>query len=232
MQNAFNNAIIIVMQQANEKDKFTAERQAMVRVQLKKRDITDPAVLRVMADVPREKFIPAECLDGAYFDGPLPIGCGQTISQPYIVALMTQELKVDKNSEVLEIGTGSGYQTAVLAKLAKEVYTIERIEHLTLNAQRILAEMNITNVKFHTGDGTIGWPQEKSFDRIIITAATPEMPNPLLEQLKTGGLAVVPLGADYVQELVVIEKTVDGLKTKSVCGCRFVKLIGKFGYSE
>ncbi|MCX5633754.1 MAG: protein-L-isoaspartate O-methyltransferase [Phycisphaerae bacterium] len=236
------------MQQANEKDKFAAERQAMVRVQLKKRDITDPAVLRVMADVPREKFIPAECLDGAYFDGPLPIGCGQTISQPYIVALMTQELKVDKNSEVLEIGTGSGYQTAILAKLAKEVYTIERIEHLALNAQRILAEMNITNVKFHTGDGTIGWPfdsfdftqdksaqgrpEQRQFDRIIITAATPQMPKPLLEQLKTGGIAVVPLGADYVQELVVIEKTVDGLKTKSVCGCRFVKLIGKFGYSE
>ncbi|MGB8227005.1 MAG: methyltransferase domain-containing protein, partial [Sedimentisphaerales bacterium] len=141
------------MQQANEKDKFTAERQAMVRRHLKGRDITDPAVLRVMADVPRERFIPAEHLEGAYYDGPLSIGYGQTISQPYIVALMTQELKVDKNSEVLEIGTGSGYQTAILAELAKEVYTIERIEHLTLNAQRILAEMNITNVKFHTGDG-------------------------------------------------------------------------------
>jgi protein-L-isoaspartate(D-aspartate) O-methyltransferase len=220
------------MQQANEKDKFAAERQAMIRRHLKGRDITDPAVLRVMADVPREKFIPTEYLEEAYCDGPLSIGYGQTISQPYIVALMTQELKVGKDCDVLEIGTGSGYQTAILAKLAKEVYTVERIEHLTLNAQRILAEMNITNVKFHTGDGTCGWPEDKRFDRIIITAATPQMPKPLLEQLKTGGLAVVPLGADFVQELVTIENTSSGLKTKSVCGCRFVKLIGKFGYAE
>lgn len=220
------------MTDKEQKDKFTLERQAMVRRHLKGRDITDPAVLGVMADVPREKFIPAEYLEEAYCDGPLSIGYGQTISQPYIVALMTQELKVDKDCDVLEIGTGSGYQTAILAKLAKEVWTIERIEHLTLNAQRILAEMNITNVKFHTGDGTCGWPQEKSFDRIIITAATPQMPEPLLEQLKTGGIAVVPLGADYVQELVTIENTSSGLKTKSVCGCRFVKLIGKFGYAE
>jgi protein-L-isoaspartate(D-aspartate) O-methyltransferase len=220
----------------------------MIRRHLKGRDITDPAVLGVMADVPREKFIPAEYLEEAYCDGPLSIGHGQTISQPYIVALMTQELKVDKDCDVLEIGTGSGYQTAILAKLAKEVWTIERIEHLTLNAQRILAEMNITNVKFHTGDGTIGWPfdsfdkaqdgsaqgrpEQRQFDRIIITAATPQMPEPLLEQLKTGGIAVVPLGADYVQELVTIENTGSGLKTKLVCGCRFVKLIGKFGYPE
>jgi len=220
------------MQQANEKDKFAAERQVMVRRQLKSRDITDPAVLRVMADVPREKFIPAECLDQAYYDEPLPIGCGQTISQPYIVALMTQELKVDRDCEVLEIGSGSGYQTAILAKLAKEVYTIERIEYLTLKAQRILAELNITNVRFHTGDGTCGWPQDRQFDRIIITAAASDMPQLLIEQLKTGGLAVAPLGADYVQELVVMEKTDSGLKTKSVCGCRFVRLIGKFGYME
>ena len=220
------------MQQANEKDKFTAERQAMVQSQLESRDITDPAVLRAMAQIPREKFIPAELLEEAYYDGPLSIGCGQTISQPYIVALMTQELRIDKDCRVLEIGTGSGYQTAILAKLAKEVYTIERIENLTLKAQRILAELNITNVKFHTGDGTCGWPEEKQFDRIIITAATPEMPEPLIEQLKTGGIAVVPQGVDYVQELVTIEKTAAGLKTKLVCGCRFVKLIGKFGYPE
>jgi protein-L-isoaspartate(D-aspartate) O-methyltransferase len=145
---------------------------------------------------------------------------------------MTQELKVDKDCEVLEIGSGSGYQTAILAKLAKEVYTIERIEYLTLKAQRILAELNITNVRFHTGDGTCGWPQDRQFDRIIITAAASDMPQPLIEQLKTGGLAVAPLGADYVQELVVMEKTNSGLKTKSVCGCRFVRLIGKFGYME
>jgi protein-L-isoaspartate(D-aspartate) O-methyltransferase len=220
------------MQQANEKDKFTAERQTMIRRHLKGRDITDPAVLRAIADVPREKFIPAECLDQAYYDGPLSIGYGQTISQPYIVALMTQELKVTGDCEVLEIGTGSGYQTAILAKLAKEVFTIERIEKLSLAAKQILTELNITNVKFHTGDGTCGWPEKKQFDRIIITAATPEMPKPLVEQLKVGGFAVLPLGGEYVQELVVMEKTDSGLKTRSVCGCRFVKLIGKFGYSE
>jgi protein-L-isoaspartate(D-aspartate) O-methyltransferase len=220
------------MVQPNEKDKFSAERQVMVRRHLKGRDITDPAVLKVMAEMPREKFIPADCLEGAYYDGPLPIGCDQTISQPYIVALMTQELEVNKDCQVLEIGTGSGYQTAILAKLAKEVFTIERIEHLSIKAQKILTKMNITNVKFHTGDGTCGWPEKKQFDRIIITAATPQMPKPLLEQLKTGGLAVVPQGGDYVQELVTIENTGSGLKTKSVCGCRFVKLIGKFGYSE
>ncbi len=228
------------MQQANEKDKFAHERQAMIRRHLKGRDITDPAILRVMAQIPRENFIPAECLGQAYYDGPLSIGYGQTISQPYIVALMTQELKVTSDCQVLEIGTGSGYQTAILAKLAGQVYTIERIEHLTLKAQRTLTELNITNVKFHTGDGTCGWPfdsaqdrpEKRQFDRIIITAAAPQMPQPLVEQLKTGGLVVVPLGGDYVQELRVIEKTESGLKTRSVCGCRFVKLIGKFGYSE
>ncbi len=238
------------MASANEKDKlvrrslseggFAAQRQAMVKIHLKGRDITDPAVLRVMAEVPREMFIPYECLAEAYYDGPLSIGCDQTISQPYIVALMTQELKVDKNCDCLEIGTGSGYQTAILAKLAKEVYTIERIEPLTLKAQQILMKLKITNVKFHTGDGTCGWPfdkaqggpEKKQFDRIIITAATPQMPKPLIEQLKTGGIAVVPLGIDYVQELVTIEKTSSGLKSKPVCGCRFVRLIGKFGYPE
>jgi protein-L-isoaspartate(D-aspartate) O-methyltransferase len=220
------------MQQANEKDKFSAERQVMVRRHLKGRDITAPAVLKVMAEMPREKFIPADCLEGAYYDGPLPIGCDQTISQPYIVALMTQELEVNKDCQVLEIGTGSGYQAAILAKLAKDVFTIERIEHLSIRAQKILAEMNITNVKFHIGDGTCGWPESKQFDRIVITAAASGMPGPLLEQLKTGGLAVAPLGADYVQELVVMKKTDSGLKTRTVCGCRFVKLIGKFGYAE
>jgi protein-L-isoaspartate(D-aspartate) O-methyltransferase len=220
------------MQQANEKDKFAAERLSMVRAQLKKRDITDPAVLEAMADVPREKFIPNEYLNQAYYDGPLSIGYDQTISQPYIVALMTQELKIDKNCEVLEIGTGSGYQTAIIAKLAKEVFTIERIEPLSLKAQQTLKELDITNVKFYIGDGTCGWHENKKFDRILVTAAAAQMPQPLLEQLKTGGIAVVPLGVEYVQELVTIEKTNSGLKTKPVCGCRFVRLIGKFGYPE
>jgi protein-L-isoaspartate(D-aspartate) O-methyltransferase len=224
------------MADKEQKDKFTLEKQLMVRRHLKGRDITEPAVLKVMADMPREKFIPADCFEQAYYDEPLPVGYGQTISQPYIVALMTQELKVSKDCEVLEIGTGSGYQTAILAELAKEVFTIERIEHLSIKAQRVLAELNITNVKFHIGDGTCGWPfdkvQGRQFDRIIITAAAYKMPGPLLEQLKTGGLAVVPLGGEYSQDLVVIKKTDSGLETRTVCGCRFVRLVGKFGYAE
>lgn len=215
---------------ANEKDKFAVERRRMVKNQLKLRDIRDPAVLAVMSEIPREKFIPEEFLKEAYYDGPLSIGSGQTISQPYIVALMTQELKVDKNCDCLEIGTGSGYQTAILAKLARKVWTIERIEELTLKAQQTLRELKIENVEFFTGDGTCGWPENKIFDRIIITAATPKMPQPLVEQLKVGGFAVLPQGADYVQELIRIEKTGEGLKSKFICGCRFVKLIGEFGY--
>jgi len=213
-------------------DKFTLERLAMVQNQLKKRDITDPAVLNAMADIPREKFISAEYLSQVYFDNPLPIGSGQTISQPYIVALMTQELKIDKSCDCLEIGTGCGYQTAILAKLAGQVYTIERITQLSLKAQQALKKLNITNVNYYIGDGTCGWPEDKKFDRIIITAAARNMPKPLLEQLKIGGLAVLPIGAEYVQELVAIKKTDNGTETKSVCGCRFVKLIGKFGFVE
>ena len=220
------------MRQANEKDIFAAPRQAMIQYQLKGRDITDPAVLEVMAELPREKFVPAEFVNQAYADNPVSIGCGQTISQPYIVALMTQELKLDKDCCVLEIGTGSGYQTAILGKLAKEVFTIERIEELRRNAQKVLGELNINNIQFYVGDGTCGWPEQKKFDRIIITAGAAEMPKPLLEQLKIDGLAVAPLGGDYVQELVVIEKDKDGLKAKTICGCKFVRLIGKFGYAE
>jgi len=220
------------MRKANEKDKFASAREAMIQEQLKSRNISDGKVLEVMAQIPREKFIPSESANQAYFDYPVPIGSGQTISQPYMVALMTEELRLDTHCSVLEIGTGSGYQTAILAKLAKEVCTIERIEELSLNAQRILAELEIKNVKFHIGDGSCGWCEDKKFDRIVITAGAADMPAPLFEQLKTGGLAVAPLGGDYVQQLVVMEKTPKGVKRKSVCGCRFVKLIGKFGYEE
>jgi protein-L-isoaspartate(D-aspartate) O-methyltransferase len=216
----------------SQKDKFTLERQAMVQKQLKGRDIVDLAVLRAMGEVPREKFIPAEHIGEAYYDGPVPIGHGQTISQPYIVALMTQALEMNKDCDVLEIGTGSGYQTAIISKIAREVFTIERIEHLSIRAQRILAELGITNVNFHIGDGSCGWPGEKQFDRIMITAAAANMPDVLMRQLKTGGLAVAPIGGSFVQNLVVIRKSQEGVKTKSICGCRFVKLVGKFGYAE
>jgi protein-L-isoaspartate(D-aspartate) O-methyltransferase len=215
----------------------------MVEKQLKGRDIVDTAVLKAMAEIPREKFIPDEHISEAYCDYPVQIGCGQTISQPYIVALMTQVLEINRDCDVLEIGTGSGYQTAILGKVAKEIFTIERIEHLSLRAQQILAQLDITNVKFHIGDGSCGWPQEKQsafcetspqggFDRIMVTAAASAMPDVLMEQLKIGGLAVAPLGGGFVQELVVIRKSEEGIKTKTICGCRFVKLVGKFGYAE
>lgn len=220
------------MQQSNEKDKLADHRRDMILNQLKMRGISDPVVLQVMGEIPRENFIPAEFQNHAYADNPVPIGSGQTISQPYIVALMSEELRVTRDCDVLEIGTGSGYQTAILAKLARKVYTIERIVQHSLKAQQILKELNITNVNYHIGDGTCGWPSDNKFDRIIVTAAAPVMPQPLTEQLKIGGLAVLPLGTELAQELVLIEKTADGLNTKTICGCRFVKLIGKFGCTE
>lgn len=220
------------MQQINEKDKLAAQRRDMVLNQLQIRGIKDPELLKVMSDLPREEFIPAEFQSQSYADNPVPIGAGQTISQPYIVALMTQELKVNKYCDVLEIGTGSGYQTAILASLARHVYTIERIERHSLSAQQVLNSLNITNVSYHVGDGTCGWPTDKKFDRIIITAAAPDLPRPLADQLKIGGLAILPIGPELVQELVAMEKTDDGFNTRNICGCRFVKMIGKFGYTE
>ncbi|OHB47555.1 MAG: protein-L-isoaspartate O-methyltransferase [Planctomycetes bacterium GWF2_41_51] len=220
------------MQPINEKDKLAAQRRDMVLNQLQIRGIKDPELLKVMGSLHREDFIPAEFRDQSYADNPVPIGAGQTISQPYIVALMTQELKVNKYCDVLEIGTGSGYQTAILASLARHVYTIERIQRHSISAQQVLNALNISNISFHIGDGTCGWPTDKQFDRIIITAAAPDLPKPLADQLKIGGLAILPVGPELVQELVAMEKTPDGFKTRTICGCRFVKMIGKFGYTE
>ncbi|MBN1787451.1 MAG: protein-L-isoaspartate(D-aspartate) O-methyltransferase [Sedimentisphaerales bacterium] len=224
-----------------QKDKFARARAAMVKKQLKRRDIVDLAILEAMGQLPREKFIPTEDPDEAYRDCPVQIDCGQTISQPYIVALMTQVLEIDKNCDVLEIGTGSGYQTAVLSKVAKEVFTIERITPLSLSARKILAELGITNVNFHIGDGSAGWPfgsaqdrpEHREFDRIIMTASSAVMPEPLMQQLKVGGLAVGPVGGEHIQELVLFRKSKEsGVQTQVICGCRFVRLIGKFGHSE
>jgi protein-L-isoaspartate(D-aspartate) O-methyltransferase len=224
--------MIIAMVSFDQKDRFAAERASMVRNHMMARDITDPAVLEVMGQIPREQFLSGQYLDQAYADRPLPIGLGQTISQPYIVALMTQYLKLNNRCHVLEIGTGSGYQTAILAKLAKKVYTIERLNQLTEMAQTNLAHLKIDNVEFFIGDGSCGWPEEKGFDRIIITAAIPQIPEPVPDQLKDNGLLVAPIGGELSQDLVVCEKTHGQLTVKSVCGCRFVKLIGKYGFSE
>lgn len=219
------------------KDKFCVAREQMLRLDLKGRDITNPDVLKVMVDVPREEFIPESYFSQAYTDGPLPIGMGQTISQPYIVALMTQELWVNRDCEVLEIGTGSGYQTAVLSRLVKKVYTIERLTELSESAQAVLGRLGISNVEFYVGDGSCGWPADqmppsRCFDRIMITAAVPEIPEPLVKQLANGGFLVGPVGYGGVQRLVACEKRASKLIERAICDVRFVKLLGEYGFEQ
>lgn len=218
----------------NENKVFEIARQVMVQRDLQGRDITDTAVLYMMGSIPRELFISQKYSASAYDDNPLPIGVGQTISQPYIVALMTQHLKLDKQCDVLELGTGSGYQTAILAKLAKKVYTIETHHQLSEGAQAVLQSLGFTNIEFYIGDGSKGWPQKPTplFDRIIITAAVPVIPKPLIDQLKPDGIIVAPAGGPLAQELIVSEKIGDKLKQKTICPCRFVKLIGEYGFRE
>ena len=216
----------------DEKDTLTLARADMVRIDLRGRDITDLEVLEVMGELAREEFIPRNYHSQAYADCPVPIGVGQTISQPYIVALMTQVLHIKPDVEVLEVGTGSGYQTAILAKLAKKVYTVEKYNQLSESAQAVLGRMGISNVEFYIADGSCGWPEERTFDRIMITAAVPELPAPLVKQLAEGGLLVAPVGGEYVQQLLLYEKKEGLLKKKTICDCRFVKLVGKYGFEE
>ena len=216
-----------------KKEKYDFLRSEMVNLHLAGRDISDPAVLDVMSKIPRERFLPEKYASEAYADYPVPIGDGQTISQPYIVALMTQCLRLNDQCNVLEIGTGSGYQAAILAKLAKKVYTIERYHQLSESAQTAIASLRINNVEFYVGDGSQGWPDDDMlFDRIIATAAMPNIPDPVIKQLKNNGLMVAPVGGAGFQELMVIEKQGKNLSTRNVCPCRFVKLIGKYGFHE
>ena len=211
-------------------DRFARVRALMVEHDLKGRDIVDKGVLRVMGEIRREEFVPGAYQAMSYGDGPLPIGCGQTISQPYIVARMSQELRVQGDSEVLEVGTGSGYQTAVLAKLAKKVYTIERFSQMSEAAQAVLGRLGIENVEFYAGDGSCGWCEEKKFDRIMITAAVPEGPEALKEQLADGGLMVAPVGDSSVQKLMVYKKKGAEMIERFICDVRFVKLVGEYGF--
>ena len=213
-------------------DKFAKVRQRMVSRDLMGRDITDAGVLKVMGEIRREEFVPQAYQSQAYADGPLPIGMGQTISQPYIVALMTQELRLNRDCEVLEIGTGSGYQTTVLSRLAKKVYTIERFAELSESAQAVLSGLGLSNVEFYVGDGTCGWPVQQVFDRIIFTATAPAIPEPLVEQLAEGGLMVGPVGYGGIQELVACEKKNGRTKERAICDVRFVKLVGEYGFEE
>ena len=216
----------------NDKDRYAINRQAMVEQDLRGRGIRDPRVLEAAGRIPRELFVPEKYAANAYDDNPLPIGMGQTISQPYIVALMTERLELAGSESVLEIGTGSGYQTALLSELAGRVYTIERFGELSERAQAALAKLDSCNIDFAVGDGSCGWPDDRKFDRIIVTAALPEIPHTLKDQLDEGGIIVAPVGGLWAQELIAARKHKGNLITTGVCGCRFVKLIGQYGYSE
>jgi len=206
---------------------FDNLRKKMVSEQLLARDITDKKVLDVFLKIPRHKFILPQEQTIAYGDYPLSIECGQTISQPYIVALMTQCLKLSGSEKVLEIGTGSGYQTAVLAEMSKEVYTVERFKELSEKAQLVLSELGYKNIFFKISDGTLGWKEKSPFDAIIVTAGSPKVPKPLLDQLAEGGRLVIPVGEGLCQILTVFEKTGKDFKKTEICGCMFVPLIGK-----
>jgi len=210
---------------------FEAMREAMVREQLLSRNITDCRTLEAMLKVPREKFVDPTDVSRAYGDYAMPIGMGQTISQPYIVALMTQELELKGDEKVLEIGTGSGYQAAVLAEISAYVYTVETLAELSGRAAPTLRELGYHNVYFRVGDGTLGWPEEAPFQRVIVTAAAPVIPRPLEAQLAEGGILVIPVGNEGFQQLLVARKIKGKLESRSVCECVFVKLIGEAGWS-
>ena len=203
-----------------------AARQRMVDRQLAARDIRDRRVLDAMRSVPRHEFVPADLRDDAYDDNPLPIGYGQTISQPYIVAFMTEALQLSATDRVLEIGTGSGYQAAILGVLAKEVYTIEIVEPLADRARHTLASLGHRNVHVRAGNGYLGWPEQAPFDRVMVTAAPDEVPPALIEQLKLGGLMAIPVGVG-VQELRILRKTKTGMETLRTLPVRFVPMTGK-----
>jgi len=204
---------------------FISQRKAMVEMQIKNRGIKDVKVLHAMTEVPRDIFVPANEKNCSYYDGPLSIGFGQTISQPYIVAYMTELLKLTEKERVLEIGTGSGYQTAILAEIAKHVYTIEVVEELSKKARELLTEqLNYTNISFKIGNGKEGWPEHAPFDKIIVTAAPHKFPEKLFSQLGNNGIAVAPVG-DYFQRLVLYKKKKDKIVEKPLIGVSFVPFV-------
>jgi protein-L-isoaspartate(D-aspartate) O-methyltransferase len=216
-------------------DKHKKQRMRMVETQLKTRDITDARVLKAMETIPRHLFVDEGLIEQAYNDNPLPIDANQTISQPYIVALMTQALELKPTERVLEIGTGSGYQTAILASLAFRVFSVERVAALAAKARKILDQLNYYNVAIRVGDGSYGWKEEAPFDAIITTAAVPEIPAYLVEQLAVGGRLIAPVGKRNVQDLYKItrlSKNPQDIKKEELGGCRFVSLIGESGWKE
>lgn len=210
---------------------YEVARRKMVETQIAARGIRDPRVLEVMRQIPRHLFLDEGMWDQAYQDHPLPIGEKQTISQPYIVALMTEALELTPRDKVLEIGTGSGYQTAILASLCDWVYSVERIRSLALKARRVLDELRLYNVSIKIGDGTEGWPEHAPYQAILVTAGAPEIPLPLKEQLAEGGRLVIPVGDRFSQSLYKLVKRKEEFHQEDLGGCRFVDLVGKYGWN-
>lgn len=207
-------------------EEFTRLRERMVDNQIRSRGVRDRRVLEAVRKVPRHKFVPESELEYAYNDTPLPIGYNQTISQPYIVALMTENLKLSNTSKVLEIGTGSGYQTVILAEIARIVYTIEIVEELAKSASRLFDELRYENIVAKHGNGYLGWPEHAPFDGIIVTAAPKSIPQKLIDQLNLDGRIVIPVG-NFYQELVIATKTEKGIDKRNIVGVRFVPMTGE-----
>jgi protein-L-isoaspartate(D-aspartate) O-methyltransferase len=212
--------------------KYKRLREEMVEKQIEGRGISDPSVLSAFRQVPRHLFVSEALMDQAYSDFPLPIGEQQTISQPYIVAEMTQALEISPEDRVLEIGTGSGYQAAILSQLAFRVYTIERIHSLYIKARKVFDQLGYHNIVTRYSDGSTGWKDESPFDGIIVTAGAPEIPEILINQLKIGGSLVIPTGNQYSQDLIKLVRTSKGVHKFNLGGCRFVKLVGEHGWRE
>lgn len=210
---------------------FEEQRQKMVHEQLAKRGIHDPRVLEAFQRIPRHLFVPEDFVDQAYEDHPIQIGGGQTISQPYIVAVMVHLLKLHGHERVLEIGTGSGYQLAILAQLALDVYSVERLPELGATALRRLEQLGFLNVHISSGNGTLGWPEHAPYDAIVVAAASPEIPQPLVDQLGPGGRLVIPVGSKEQQTLLLAEKRPDQLHVTQITQCMFVPLIGEQGWT-
>ena len=213
-----------------KKDYFAGLREEMVSQQIFNRGIGDAKILEAFRNIPRHLFVSESQRKLSYGDSPLSIGCGQTISQPYMTALMTLHLNLSPEMSVLEIGTGSGYQAAILAFLRAQVYTVERFSALAKKAKKVLSFLN-TEVEIEVGDGTLGWPEHSPYDRIIVTAGSPRIPEPLIEQLKIGGRMIIPKGVRFQQDLIAVDKiSKNKIDKKRICGCVFVPLIGKHGW--
>jgi len=212
--------------------RLARERERMVDEQLTRRGITDPRVLEAMRRIPRHRFVEEGLAHGAYEDHPLPIGEGQTISQPYIVALMTSLLELTGQEKVLEVGTGSGYQTALLGALARRVCSIERLPRLAERARSMLESLGVNNVWIRVGNGALGWPDEAPFERILVAAGGPAVPPPLVEQLAEGGRMVLPVGSAEDQVLTLVERVGGEIRSRQLGECKFVKLVGKYAWES